>query len=205
MSPMSAHPPLPPIPQRFTRGFALDIDPGKETNEWFDLERSIEDANDVLIGYGMVSLGEIKLIHDSVPKTPKSGDALARLEESFEAHGVLRYSNPIILVVNPDQLDQKLDTVPGIEVPLATFTSPDGIICLSGEVRERGILRRVARAEAALAALRRADPHGALDFGSEFQAIQGERLWLGAFYDKSECDMLFGCLSGFLIRHQTIH
>lgn len=150
-----------------------------------------KDAASMLLGYGTVRLGTITLKHGAVSVRAKSEAALQRLEQSFEDNGVLRYSNPIILLVElgeiecPSPLASKLDR----DIPSITFGAPaDGskpvVLCVAGQHRKEVVLRRVQKLELELASLMESEDKDESDIRVLKSCIEGERVWAAAFYKK---------------------
>lgn len=170
-----------------------------------------KDAASMLLGYGTVRLGTITLKHGAVTAREKSAAALQRLERSFKENGVLRYSNPIILLVELSQIEctSPLATKLDGDIPSVTFGAPaDGskptVVCVAGQHREAVVLRRIHELESEIAGLKEdlslKEEAGLKEDADQDQAaidvlnirIEGERVWAAAFYKKcklSRCDM----------------
>ncbi|KAG8905844.1 hypothetical protein FRC01_008222 [Tulasnella sp. 417] len=141
----------------------------------------------MLLGYGTVLLGTITLQHGAISARPKSSVALQNLLKSFEDYGVLRYSNPIVLLIEPDDLDgdQALSSRLDGEIPSVKFKIPAGangakpvVLCAAGQHREAAVLKRIEMLEAE----EDGDEPGSDELVSR---IQAERVWAAAFYRKS--------------------
>lgn len=181
-----------PSPRNFKPGPILDFDNDEMSTVAGRLHtKAQQDAASMLLGYGTVLLGTITLQHGVISKREKSTAALQKLERSFKENGVLRYSNPIVLLVELDDLDYDdvLATKLDGDIPSVTFVSPDNdskpvVLCAAGQHREAVVLHRIEELETELAALKEGDEPDDSAAKVLESRIQGERVWAAAFYKK---------------------
>ncbi|KAG8929889.1 hypothetical protein FRC00_001360 [Tulasnella sp. 408] len=182
-----------PSPRKFKPGPILDAFEDDEVAALTGTRQTQahKDAASMLLGYGAISLGTITLKHGVVSAREKSAAALQRLEQSFDLNGVLRFSNPIILLVELSELEcavplaSKLDG----DIPSVTFrASADGskpvVLCVAGQHREEAVLRRVQKLESELASLNGSEDKDESAVNVLESCIKGERIWAAAFYKK---------------------
>ncbi|KAG8977312.1 hypothetical protein FRB90_008822, partial [Tulasnella sp. 427] len=145
----------------------------------------------MLLGYGTVQFGTMALQHGAIAARDISPFALGRLKQSFQDHGVLRYSNPINLLVEKEDFvsDRPLaDTLDG-DIPSVTFVPPAGgglatVLCIAGQHREALVLERVQELQGELQA-KSAEKERDTDAIETLEArIEAERTWAAAFYCK---------------------
>ncbi|KAG9003514.1 hypothetical protein FRB90_011176 [Tulasnella sp. 427] len=143
-----------PSPQKF-RGLTLNVDDEEIGIRSGEVKsRAYQDAVSMFLGYGTISFGNIVLKHGAVAARKKSEKALKELEASFNKVGVLRVSNPIVLLADPEDLEdgftlasQLGPDIPAIRFKMAADGSKPEILCLAGQHREEVVLRRVAKLE----------------------------------------------------------
>lgn len=184
-----------PSPRKFKPGPVLNFENDELAASSGEAHtQAHKDAGTMLLGYGTVLLGTMTLKHGAVSTRPKSEFALQRLAKSFDENGVLRYSNPIVLLVEQDDLvcDSKLASKLDGDIPSVTFVSPPDdtgetkpvVLCVAGQHREEVVLRRVKKLELDLEDLKGGEDADELAIQALEGRIQGERVWAAAFYKK---------------------
>ncbi|KAG8965397.1 hypothetical protein FRC00_003661 [Tulasnella sp. 408] len=182
-----------PSPRKFKPGPVLNLEDDEvATLTGSRQTQAHKDAASMLLGYGTVRLGTIILKHGVVSAREKSAAALQRLEQSFEDNGVLRYSNPIILLVELSELECEFPLASKLDgdIPSVTFYAPaDGskpvVLCAAGQHREEVVLRRIDKLESEIADLEEGADHDESSISVLRSCIDGERVWAAAFYKKS--------------------
>ncbi|KIO18047.1 hypothetical protein M407DRAFT_12067 [Tulasnella calospora MUT 4182] len=196
-----------PLPQKFKPGPILEFENVEIVSQNLRTQAQ-KDAASMLLGYVTVLLGTISLQHGAISTREKSSMVLQRLEKSFEENGVLQYSNPIVLLVEPEdligkqQLSDKLDgEIPSVKFKLPEDGSKPIVLCAAGQHREKVVLCHIKNLESELTAVKEGDESDPAAAEVLAIRIQGERVWAAAFYRKSIGDTRkFAWLGGLIVK-----